>query len=41
MVTVSAGKELYVTCSQQKWDKTKGIVSRILATCPERGLEVR
>ena len=37
MVTVSEGEGLYVTCSQQKWDKTKGIISRILATCPEKG----
>jgi len=33
----SEGEGLYVTCSQQKWDKTKGIISRILATCPDKG----
>ena len=37
MVTVSEGEGLCVTCSQQKWDNTKGIISRLLATCPDKG----
>ena len=37
MVAVSEGHGLYVTCSQEKWDKTKGILARILTTCPEKG----
>ena len=38
MVAVSEAKGLYVTCSQQKWDKTKGIIHRILDSCPEGGV---
>jgi hypothetical protein len=38
MVTVQEAKGLYVTCSQQKWDKTKGIIHRILDSCPAGGV---
>jgi len=37
MVTVSEGRGLYVTCSQEKWDKTKGILAQILTTFSEKG----
>ena len=36
MIVVEEGDGLYVTCSQEKWDKTRAIIARILASHEDR-----
>ena len=38
MVLVEEGDGLYVTCSQEKWDKTRAIIARILESHEEGGV---
>lgn len=39
MIVVDKDDGMYVTCSQEKWDKTRAIIARILASHEDRNGE--